>query len=80
MEFTTYAAALAECVEAEDPEYWASEDGDRLRWFLAVMVGRANALVQAGIEVPEFSSARQDDFLARWSNNAAAVEAAERFL
>lgn len=80
MEFATYAAALAECVENEDPEYWASEDGDKLRWFIATMIRRADEAVQAGMVVDSFKSARQDDFLARWSDNTAAVDAAERFL
>ena len=78
MEFATYAAALAECVEAEDPGYWASKDGDALRWFLAAMINRADRLFVAGLDVEAFKSARQDAFLARWSADMAAVNVAER--
>lgn len=63
LEFAVYAMALADCVEARDPEYWYDERGDALREFLEVALGLAREAFEAGRDVPEYASKRQDDFL-----------------
>ena len=62
LEFTIYAIAVAMAVEAGDPDYWDSADGDQFRELVAWNARRAMRIFREGAVMPDFQYDEYDTY------------------